>query len=224
MCGRFSNRYTWDELHALYEISPGAPSDWKPLYNIPPTTPIPVVTSAEGSSRSLELMRWGLVPSWAKEIGRMSTHNARCEGFDEKPAYRGAWTAGRRCLIPASSYFEWRDSDKQPFAIGLGNGGPFAFAGLWDQWCGATPALRSCTIITGEPNTALAAIHDRMPVILGAEHWSIWLGEVSAAPEVLKALLLPLPSERVQFWPVGREVGNVKNERPELIDPVRALL
>ena len=173
MCGRFTNQYTWRELHALYMLSIGFEqnTNWAPKYNIAPTTQIPVLLSEKGV-RHLELMRWGLVPSWAKEVGRFSTFNARDEGLAAKPMFRGAWKAQRRCIVPASSFFEWRKPDKQPFAISLGNKGPMAFAGLWDEW---TPkggaSLRSCTIITCAPNSLLAPIHDRMPVILPPSAW-----------------------------------------------------
>jgi len=137
--------------------------------------------------------------------------------------FRGAWAAGRRCLIPASSFFEWRKPDKQPFAIALGNRGAMAFAGLWDEWAqkGGQP-LRSCTIITCAPNPLLAPLHDRMPVILGAEDWARWLGEEPVKSEVLLALLKPFPAERMTLWKVASAVGNVRNENAQLIEPLKA--
>ena len=113
MCGRYSDRFTWKELHEIYRafLDPDAPpSTWTPKYNIAPTTQIPVLRLVDGKRR-LDLMRWGLVPSWAKEVGKFATHNARSDGCESKPLYRGAWKAGRRCIIPASSFFEWRQSD-----------------------------------------------------------------------------------------------------------------
>src|SRR6185295_18578124 len=221
MCGRFTNQYTWRELHALYMLSIGFEQNkvWEPKYNIAPTTLIPVVLS-EQRVRRLELMRWGLVPSWAKEIGKFSTFNARADGLASKPMFRGAWQAGRRCIIPASSFFEWRKSDKQPFAIAPGNKGPMAFAGLWDEWRakGGGETLRSTTIITCAPNSLLAPIHDRMPVILGEEDWAKWLGEEAANENMLLSLLRPFAAERMTLWPVGKAVGNVKNEGAELIE------
>ena len=223
MCGRFTNQYTWRELHALYMLSIGFEQnkDWAPKYNIAPTTQIPVVLSEDGV-RHLELMRWGLVPSWAKEIGTFSTFNARADGLIGKPMFRGAWKAQRRCIIPASSFFEWRKPDKQPFAIAPGNKGPMAFAGLWDEWTpkGGTP-LRSCTIITCAPNELLKPIHDRMPVILGEEDWAEWLGEEPANENELLKLLKPLAAERLTMWKVGNAVGNVKNQGANLIEPVK---
>jgi putative SOS response-associated peptidase YedK len=223
MCGRFTNQYTWRELHALYMLSIGFEQnkDWTPKYNIAPTTQIPIVLTENGA-RHLELMRWGLVPSWAKEIGQFSTFNARDDGLTGKPMFRGAWKAGRRCIVPASSFFEWRKSDKQPFAIAPGNKGPMAFAGLWDEWTpkGGAP-LRSCTIITCAPNKLLEPIHDRMPVILGEEDWAIWLGEEPANENELLKVLKPFAAERMTTWKVGKAVGNVKNQGAKLIEPVK---
>jgi len=224
MCGRFTNQYTWRELHALYMLSIGFAQepDWTPKYNIAPTNQIPVIMREAGERRAV-LMRWGLVPSWAREIGKFSTFNARADGITTKPMFRGAWAADRRCLIPASSFFEWRKPDKQPFAIALGNRGAMAFAGLWDEWTpkGGQP-LRSCTIITCAPNTLLAPLHDRMPVILGAEDWAQWLGEEPAKRDALLALLKPFPAERMTLWKVASAVGNVRNENAQLIEPLKA--
>lgn len=224
MCGRFSDRFTWKELHDLANIlftqGDGA-SVWTPKFNIAPTTQIPVIRFIDGARR-IDMMRWGLVAAWSKEISKIPMHNARADGCAEKPTFRGAWKAGRRCIIPASSFFEWRKSDKQPFAIGLGNGGLMGFAGLWEEWQpknGGPPVL-SCTIITTEPNTLVAPIHDRMPVILGEENWGTWLGEEPATQEALHALLAPLPAERMTVWQVSKDVGNVKNQGESLADPV----
>jgi len=223
MCGRFTNQYTWRELHALYMLSIGFEQNqaWEPKYNIAPTMQIPVVLR-EGGTRRLALMRWGLVPSWSREIGKFSTFNARADGVANKPMFRGAWQAGQRCIIPASSFFEWRKPDKQPFAIAPGNKGAMAFAGLWDTWRpkGGGESLRSCTIITCAPNDLLAPIHDRMPVILGEEDWAKWLGEEAANENELLALLKPFAAERMALWPVGKAVGNGRNESATLIEPV----
>ncbi len=222
MCGRFSDRFTWKELHGLYRafIYPNAPeSTWTPKYNIAPTTQIPTVRFIDGNRR-VDLMRWGLVPSWSKEVGKFSTFNARAEGVMGKPSYRGAWKAGHRCIIPASSFFEWRKSDKQPFAIGLGNGGPINFAGLWDTAQIDGGNLLSCAIITTEANEIMAPIHDRMPVIIGDENLPQWLGEEDTSEEQVAALLQPFWAGRMKVWPVSREVGKVANQGISLIEPV----
>ena len=223
MCGRFTNQYTWRELHALYMLSIGFEQNeaWAPQYNIAPTAEIPVILTENGL-RQAQMMRWGLVPSWAKEIGTFSTFNARNDTLRTRPMFRGAWRAQRRCIVPASSFFEWRKSDKQPFAIAMGNKGPMAFAGLWDAWSveNKTP-LRSCTIITCGPNALLEPIHDRMPVILGEEDWAKWLGEEPANDAELMALLKPFDAARMTLWKVGKAVGSVRNKGAALLEPVK---
>jgi len=115
MCGRYTNQYTWRELHRLYNITEKyirpvpqrSEAGWTPKYNIAPTNQIPVVTFENGERR-IAMMRWGLVPSWSKEIGKFSTFNARDDGIESKPMFRGAWKAGRRCIVPASSFYEWK--------------------------------------------------------------------------------------------------------------------
>jgi putative SOS response-associated peptidase YedK len=121
--------------------------------------------------------------------------------------------------VVSTGYYEWRQSDRQPFAIALANRGPMVFAGLWDSWRppeGET--IRSFTILTTVPNALLAPIHDRMPVLLPADDWPAWLGEAPAAPAALKAMLRPYPSEAMAFWPVSKRVGNVRNDSPDLWD------
>ena len=225
MCGRFTNKMSWKELYELYRafLDSGqkqAEKDaWSGKINIAPTTQIPVVYRSEGKCR-LALMCWGLVPSWSKDIGKFSTFNARAAGIDSKPTYRGAWQAGRRCIIPATSFFEWRKSDKQPFAIGLGNKGPMNFAGLWEEWKpkDAEPIL-SCTMITTDANKTVADIHSRMPVIMGDEDLPAWLGEEKANQAQLSIMLAPFPASRVIAWPVPKAVGNVRNQNASLIEP-----
>lgn len=230
MCGRFTNMYTWRELHELYSITEthirpiakAAAPGWEPKFNIAPTTQIPVIVFKDGE-RQVVMMRWGLVPAWSKEIGAFSTFNARDDTLEKKPMFRGAWKAGRRCIIPASSFFEWKKEGaaKQPFAIGMGNGGPLAFAGLWEEWRpkGGEPVL-SCTIVTTAPNTLLAPIHDRMPVILDAADWGAWLGEEKASDAALRGMLKPFDPRRMRLWKVGKDVGSVKNQGAHLIEPV----
>lgn len=225
MCGRFYNTYTWKQIHDLYMLTlgyvPGA-GEWQGKVNIAPTTLVPVVRFIDGQRR-VDLMRWGLIPAWSKEIGKFATFNARADGVTSKPAYRGAWKAGRRCIIPASAFFEWRKSDKQPFAIGLGNRGPLGFAGLWEEWKPKDgPPVLSCTIITTEANATMAPLHDRMPVILNEEDWALWLGEEPATEAQLLAMMRPCAPGRISLWPVDKAVGNVRNQSAGLIEAVRA--
>ncbi len=192
--------------------------DYKPRYNVAPTTQVPVVTSAKGE-RTLELMYWGLIPAYSDQP-KMSgaTFNARAETVAAKPAYRNAWKAGRRCLVVVDGFYEWRKGDKQPFMIALGNKQPIMLAGLWEEWRKGAEPVRSCTVITTAANDLMASIHDRMPVILGAEDWAEWLGEEPLPNPA--ALLRPFPSERMTMWAVDRRIGNVKNQGAELAEPL----
>jgi putative SOS response-associated peptidase YedK len=198
-------------------------------YNVAPSMELPIVRAKDGN-RHVDGLRWGLIPSWSK-CGKeqFSTINARADGVETKPAFRGAWKAGRRCLVITGGFYEWQKvgvAGKQPYAIGMGNGGVVAMAGLWEGWKDPSKPnaewLRTFTIITTEPNSLIATVHDRMPVILGFEDWPKWLGEERANNDELKALLRPFPAERMAMWPVDRKVGNVKNEGPELIERLAA--
>ena len=225
MCGRASLPNDVSELKQDLRIEWDRLGDYRPRWNAAPTSELPVVTSSPDRGRTLELMRWGLIPSWVKDgkIAR-TTFNARAEGIDRKPAFRNAWQAGRRCIVVADGYYEWRQKDKQPFALALGNRGVMTFAGLWDLWRapdGAT--IKSFTIITTRANALAAPIHDRMPVILPPDCWTQWLGEIETPPAQLKAMLKPFSSERMTMWPVDRGVGNVRNDSPDLFEPIREL-
>jgi putative SOS response-associated peptidase YedK len=223
MCGRAKLPEDVSELKLDLKIDWDKLGDFKPRWNAAPTTDLPVVTAANGG-RTLELMRWGLIPSWAKDMKiARKTINARANTVDTAPAFRAAWHAGRRCLVIADGYYEWRDSDRQPFAVALANRGPMTFAGLWESWRAADgTAIRSFTIITTAANELVAAVHDRMPVILASDCWAAWLGEVHAPLDDLKAMLTPYPSERMALWPVSKRVGNVRNDSPDLFEAVAA--
>jgi putative SOS response-associated peptidase YedK len=217
MCGRAKLPDDVSEIKLDLKIDWDEIEDYRPNWNAAPTSKLPVVVSS-GGVRKLTLMRWGLVPPWAKDIKiGSSTFNARADGIDTRPAFRGAWKEGRRCLVIADAYYEWRDADKQPFAVALGNRGPMTFAGLWDRWRmpdGNT--LKSFTIITTQANDLLVPLHGRMPVLLAPGRWTQWLGETPATESDLKAMLNPYPGEAMTFWPVDRRVGNVRNNSPDL--------
>ncbi|HXW41151.1 MAG TPA: SOS response-associated peptidase [Xanthobacteraceae bacterium] len=221
MCGRAKLPDDVSEIKLDLKIDFDEIGDYRPRWNAPPTANLPVVVSRNGR-RTLTLMRWGLVPSWADDIKiGAATFNARAEGVDMRPAFRGAWRARRRCLVIADGYYEWRDSDKQPFAVALGNRGPMTFAGLWDLWQPPNgSALKSFAIITTQANELLKTLHDRMPVVLSPERWAAWLGEAAATDAELKAMLQPYPGLAMAFWPVDRRVGNVKNDSPDLFAPL----
>jgi len=219
MCGRAKLPEDVSLTKEILKVKWDHLGEWRPRWNVAPTTQVPVVTSANGE-RTIEWMRWGLIPYWAKDekIG-YSTFNARADSVATKPAFRGAWKAGRRCLIVTDGFYEWRKSDKQPFCIGLGNKEPMMMAGLWETWRPKEgEPIKSCTIITTEPNSLIAPLHDRMPVILGLEDWAAWLGEEPIADPA--SLLKPFPSERLTMWAVDKRIGNVKNQGRELAEPI----
>jgi putative SOS response-associated peptidase YedK len=176
----------------------------------------------ETRERTLGQLRWGLIPYWAKDSKiAYRTINARAESVDKASSFRQAF-AKRRCLIPADGYYEWRKTatPKLPFAIAMKDGRPFTFAGLWENWKDPESGewLRTCTIITGEPNEFVAEIHPRMPVILPDQHHAAWLGETDDGD--LKALLVPYPSDRMRMWEISPRVNSPKNDDPSLWEPV----
>ena len=227
MCGRAKLPDDVSEIKLDLKIDFDDIGNYRPRWNAAPSSQLPVVVSANGE-RTLTLMRWGLVPSWAKDIKiGFSTFNARAEAIQTRPAFRGAWKAGRRCLVVADAYYEWRAADRQPFAVALGNRGPMTFAGLWDTWhnpagSDAKP-LKSFTIITTPANGLLQPLHDRMPALLPPNRWAAWLGETEASDDDLKAMLKPYPGAAMAFWPVDRRIGNVRNDSPDLFAPLGEL-
>jgi putative SOS response-associated peptidase YedK len=224
MCGRAKLPDDVSEIKLDLKIDFDEIGDHRPRWNAAPTSKLPVVVSQNGE-RTLTLMRWGLVPSWASDIKiGYSTFNARAEGIDTRPAFRAAWKAGRRCLVIADGYYEWRDADKQPFAVALGNRGPMTFAGLWECWRAPDGgALKSFAIVTTAANDLLAPLHNRMPVLVPPDRWAGWLGENAATDAELKAMLKPYPGAAMAYWPVERRVGNVKNDSPDLFAPLGRL-
>jgi putative SOS response-associated peptidase YedK len=221
MCGRAKLPDDVSEIKLDLAIDFEDVGDYRPSWNAAPTAKLPVVISCNGK-RTLTLMRWGLVPSWANDIKiGYSTFNARAEGLDRRPAFRTAWQAGRRCLVVADGYYEWRAADKQPFAVALDNRGLMTFAGLWDLW--RTPGgqpLKSFAVVTTQANERLSALHDRMPVLLRPDDWPAWLGETAATASELKNMLKPYPDGAITYWPVGRRIGNVHNDSPDLFRPL----
>lgn len=224
MCGRDAQFYTWREIWEFSQpLTLSVPAENPaPNYNHAPSQPGWTIVATERGGE-VEQMRWGLIPSWAKDakIG-YSTINARVETADTKPAFRDAFKR-RRCLVPASGYYEWKVLDartKQPYFIHPVNAPVFFFAGLWEQWqAPGEPALRSYSILTRGADDTLGSIHDRQPVMLPAVVFSDWLhGTPSQAAEILHAAEPPA----VAFHAVDRAVGNVRNQGAELILPLPA--
>jgi putative SOS response-associated peptidase YedK len=221
MCGRAKLPEDVSEIKLDLKIDFDEIGDYRPRWNAAPTSQLPVVVSNHGQ-RTLTLMRWGLIPAWARDIKiGHSTFNARAEDIEKRPAFRGAWKGGRRCLVIADGYYEWRDSDRQPFAIALENRGPMTFAGLWDFWRGPDgETLKSFAVVTTRANEFLRPLHDRMPALLAPDCWATWLGETEASGNDLKSVLKPYPHSGMTFWPVTRRVGNVRNDSPDLFAPL----
>jgi putative SOS response-associated peptidase YedK len=223
MCGRVVHRTPLDELQALFETVNAVPN-LPPSYNAAPTDTLPVVRLDREGRRSLDLLRWGLIPWWAKDakIG-VRCINAMAETLATKPAFRDAFTRRQRCIIPVDGFYEWqkRPTSKQPFAVVSRDGTPLALAGLWERWRGPEGGqVQTFTIVTGSPNDVVAPIHNRMPVILPRETWRRWLGEDEASTEELLSLLRPFPAELMRAYPVGARVGSVRNNDAELLTPV----
>jgi putative SOS response-associated peptidase YedK len=219
MCGRFTNRYTWEELVRLYRVTepwirpiPNTPA----RYNIAPTQKSFVVREMDGAREIVELL-WGLVPSWAHDMKNTARCiNARSETVETKPSFRYAFRK-RPCLVVVSGYYEWQvlgPKEKQPYYFTLKDFKPFAFAGLWESWKPKDgEPVETFALLTTEPNALCATVHDRMPVILGPDEWARWLGRI----EDRRSLLRSFPAEQMELWPVDKAVGNVRNEGPELI-------
>ncbi len=221
MCGR----YTLSTPAELVAEVVGLEEVWElePRYNIAPTQEAPIVRAGNGGARTAELARWGLIPSWATSasIGAR-TINARSETVGETRAFRDAFRS-RRCLVPADGFFEWQKArgGKQTFHLTLEDGTPFAFAGLYESWRQAEESwIRSFTILTTQPNSLVAAIHDRMPVILPRAAQALWLDPTVDDAELLRPLMQAYPAEGMRATPVGSYVNRAGNEGPRCLEPV----
>jgi putative SOS response-associated peptidase YedK len=222
MCGRFARKSTQEVLADWFGVELEDMPRFAPSFNVAPQSVQPVVrVNRDAGNREFALMRWGLVPPWAKDakIG-YSTINARAEEAASKPVFREA-LKNRRCLVPADAFFEWQRLDpksKRPFAIGLKSGDPYAFAGLWESWRpkGGDP-LETFSILTIDPNEVMEPIHNRMPVILEPKDYDRWLdpGDPQRPPV---DLLRPYPADQMHAWPVSDRVGNVRNNEPALLE------
>ncbi len=222
MCGRYTLTTPLEGLRAIFLFEESL--NLAPRYNIAPTQEVPAVRlGKEDGKRHLTLLRWGLIPSWAKEASIGSRMiNARAESVAEKPAFRTAFRR-RRCLIPADGFYEWQarpSGPKQPYHIARAAGGPFAFAGLWERWSerGGGAPVESFTIVTTEANRRLSAIHHRMPVVLAPADHAVWL-DPDSGPDALQALLRPAPEAAFVATPVSTRVNAVRNDDPSLIEP-----
>jgi putative SOS response-associated peptidase YedK len=227
MCGRFVSASPPDEL-ARYFGAENASPELEPNFNVAPTREVYAVRASDGH-RELTALRWGLIPFWAKDVKvGAKMINARSETVLDKPAFRRA-IRRRRCLIPADGFYEWAKvpghKKKQPYFIHRADGEPIVFAGMWERWRpddedesdSPSEVIESCTILTCGPNETMAAIHNRMPVLLPPTVWDDWLADTEDL-DALAELLVPAPEELLTLRPVTPMVNSVANNGPELLD------
>jgi len=220
MCGRYRLSRQKQILEEYFESECGE-ENWSPRYNIAPTQPVPVIRqSPKEPIRQLSLMRWGLIPSWAKDTsGAAMMINARSETASIKPAYREPLKF-RRCLIPADGFYEWQRTgkSKQPYCFEVNDGQLFAFAGIWDAWKDPSGSwIRTCSILTTTANAMTSRVHNRMPVILAPDSYDRWLDPRRAdASELLK----PWDPRLMRCYPVGTRINQVANDDEECARPV----
>jgi putative SOS response-associated peptidase YedK len=221
MCGRFSQSSSAAAISAVFGVET---SDIPPRYNIAPTQSVAAILQLPSNQPHLHWLRWGLIPSWAKDpkIGSKLI-NARAETVAQKPSFRSAFRH-RRCLIPADGFYEWQQIEgsrqKQPYFIGLQDEGLFAFAGLYERW--ESPdgdVLETCTIVTTTANELVEPIHSRMPVLLAPQDYNLWLDPSFDKSERLQALLDPYPAAQMKAYPVSSVVNSPKNDSPECKQP-----
>ncbi|MEV4841106.1 SOS response-associated peptidase [Nonomuraea sp. NPDC049486] len=238
MCGRYASARDKHQLLEEFQVEQDADPE-KELgadYNVAPTKNVYAVLSrvpkdAERAVRQLRVVKWGLVPAWAKDpsVGSRMI-NARAETLAEKPSYRKAF-AKRRCLLPADGYYEWMpvegDKKKQPYFIHPSDGGVLAMAGLYEFWKDPNRAdddplkwLVTCTVITTDAEDELGRIHDRMPMMIERERWGEWLDPKVTDTEQAQRLLVPAQPGRLTAHPVGTDVNNVRNNGPGLVEPL----
>jgi putative SOS response-associated peptidase YedK len=220
MCGRFTLAITWSELARHYRLI--GEVDVRPRFNIAPSQRVRIVRRRPAGNELAEA-RWGLVPSWAKDpkIGNACI-NARSETVAEKPAFRNAWRGSRRCVIPATGFFEWKQGamPKQPFLVRLKSGGVMSMAGLWETWTSPEGAsIDSVTIVTTAANDAIRPLHDRMPVMLRPEALDAWL-DPSTPPVALTTEFRPSAAPELEAIPVSTLVNSAQNEDPRCVEPV----
>jgi putative SOS response-associated peptidase YedK len=230
MCGRYVSVSSPTILAERFKVEEVRIDVKEPDYNVAPRREVPVVAESKGV-RTLDRVRWGLVPSWAKDLSigdRMI--NARAETILTSNAYKRAF-GKRRCIIPADGFYEWEKLEhkkqKQPWFIRRRDGEPIAFAGLWEIWHDPkdpdqehAPRIRTCVIITTEPNEMMRDIHDRMPVVLPESAWDTWLDEENHDIDALHRLLIPAPAKEFERWPIATLVNKPANNGPELLDKI----
>lgn len=228
MCGRVFVKSTIPDMVRRFEFA--HPGDIErmgngfPIWNGAPSLSYPIIIREELSTSMAGFVsaRWGIVPGWARDGKNAPPVNARCETITEKATFKKAY-ASRRCLVPVDGYFEWQRLDatgkkKQPYAIAMKDDEPFAMAGIWEEYADKTTGelIRTFAIVTCEPNTLMATIHDRMPVILAPADYMRWLGPEPDPRDLMK----PYPSDLMKMWPIDSKVGSPRNNTPDIIDEI----
>ncbi len=222
MCGRYLITSAPEAFRRLfrYREQPNFP----PRYNVAPTQPVPIVRMVEGE-RQFSLVRWGLLPSWVKDPRQFSLIvNARGESVNDKPAFRNAMRR-RRCLFPADGFYDWQDAGgrKRPYCVRPKDGGPIAFAGLWESWTGPNgEEMETAAIVTTAANRELARLHDRMPVIVPPDAFDFWLDCARVDAESAAALIAPAREGWLEAYEVSPAVNRTANDGPDLIAPVQS--
>ena len=214
MCGRYRLSRRKQLVEEYFDAASDA-EEWSPRYNVAPTQPVPVIRrNSKEPVRELSLMRWGLIPFWAKDSSvAASMINARSETAATKPAFRDALKS-RRCLIPADGFYEWMRTGKrkQPFCFEVNEGKLLAFAGLWEGWKDPSGQwVKSCSILTTTPNAVTSAAHDRMPAILDPNSYDLWLDPGMQNVAAISELLKPCDARLMECYPVSSRVNSVAN-------------
>jgi len=224
MCGRYrlSRR---KQLVEEYFDSVSDEPDWTPRFNVAPTQPIPIIRQhPKEPRREMSLVRWGLIPSWAKDpSGAARMINARSETASSKPAFRDSLKS-RRCLIPADGFYEWvrTGKSKQPYCFEVNDGDLFAFAGLWDRWKDPSGNwIKTCSILTTTPNAVTSTVHDRMPVILDPDAYDLWLDPGMQNVAAISELLKSYDARLMRSYPVSTRLNHVANDDEECSRPVQ---
>lgn len=233
MCARYTMRVPAESVRDLFNVD--EVPEMEPRFNVAPTDIMPVISNRRDGERQVRLMKWGLIPRWAKDpsVGTKMI-NAKSETAFEKPAFKYA-IAHHRCLIPADGFYEWDDvpieeadlfgttnskkTRKQPYHFTIDGGRPFAFGGLYERWEDMKgQPLYSFTILTCEPNAVVASLHDRMPVIVRPENYEKWLDRDLDDQSVIEAMTTPYPADHMEKRAVNPLVGNPRNEGPEMLE------
>jgi putative SOS response-associated peptidase YedK len=223
MCGRYRLSRRKQIIEEQFDTTDWQ-DDWSPRFNVAPTQPVPVIRqNPKEPIRELSLMRWGLIPAWAKDAsGAARMINARSETVHTLPAFRDALKS-RRCLVPADGFYEWqrRGSAKQPFCFEVNDGELFAFAGLWERWRDPSGQwVKSCSILTTTPNAVTSAVHDRMPVILGKDDYDVWLDPGMQNVAAVSEMLRPYDAKSMRSYPVSTRINHVANDDTECSRPI----